>query len=92
MTAGYGAAVDELDRTASQVRYPGGKAIHRLMFQAFVTDNGRPVGYQYAALCGDVLITGLGAVLTTRPPNCRGCGQPAPTSDVEPDEELAGAR
>jgi hypothetical protein len=59
---------DLLDRTATQVRLPGG-VVHKREGGQFVPGHG----HHYRTRCGMFLTAERGAVLTTRPVGCDDC-------------------
>jgi hypothetical protein len=60
---------DLIDRTARQVRLPGGDEIHRMTGAATLKDTGRT----YRTGCAQMLPASAGAVLTTRRVSCALC-------------------
>lgn len=74
---------DLLDRTARQVRLPGG-TVHKLTRN----DYNRNAGHIYKTRCGRTLAASIGAVLTTHEVACADCKVPA----TEPAEEALGRR
>lgn len=71
---------DLLDRTATQVRLPGG-VVHKRKGSSFVPNIGR----RYRTACGHTLTAAQGAVLTTHPVNCVNCQNGTSSADRQRD-------
>lgn len=71
---------DLIDRTAVQVRLPGG-VVHKRKGSSFDPAHGR----RYRTVCGSTLPAEHGAMLTTRPVDCDACEPRAckPSASVE---------
>lgn len=81
---------DLIDRTAVQVRLPGG-VVHKRKGTSFDSAHGR----RYRTVCGCTLPAERGAMLTTRPVDCDACERGASVAERTLEfvyAVLAGAR